>query len=155
MVYGVWPLASTLGKAVLGLASVAATLVLTGDHIDDLIARVEDGKRRRELADRAGYVGGRHYTEWRGHLNELRTAGRDAESLPLLLEILDATERASAITGSEPPPGWTRRAAIIYRRLGDKDNEVAALRRYVPACPSGRGDHSLFERLATLVEGGP
>ncbi|MEV0271154.1 hypothetical protein AB0H43_20440 [Hamadaea sp. NPDC050747] len=118
---------------------------------EDLVARVKEGRRRRELADQAGFVRGRHFTEWSNHLDRLRSEGRDSEALPLLFEIIEATERAAAITETGPPPGWTKRAAIILRRLGDRDGEMEVLRRYAAACPLGRGSQALLGRLAKLA----
>ncbi|MEV6963890.1 hypothetical protein AB0M47_02165 [Hamadaea sp. NPDC051192] len=119
--------------------------------MDSDLVRLEEGKRRRELADQAGFVRGRHFTEWGDHLDELRSAGRDDEALLLLFEIIEATERASAIGGLEPPPGWTKRAAIILRRLGDRDGEVEVLRRYAAARPPGHGNQALLDRLTKLT----
>lgn len=106
-----------------------------------------DYAKIRAAAETAGQVHGRHYTEWVPHLNELRAAKRDDESLALLLEIIDATERAAAVEKMDPPPGYTNRAAIIYRRRRDYAAEVAILERYLRACPPGRGGGTVAERL--------
>ena len=96
------------------------------------------GKRRRELADQAGFVGGRHFTEWGDHLNELRSAGRDGEALPLLFDIIEATERASAISGREPPPAGRDHPAAP-RRPGRRNRVTAPVCRQLPAW-TGRPD---------------
>ncbi|ROO90501.1 hypothetical protein EDD29_8230 [Actinocorallia herbida] len=91
----------------------------------------------RAAAERAGQVGGRHYTEWVPVLNEMRTQKRDDESLVLLGKILAAVEEASAIqqTPDLPPghwiaPGYYERVATIHRKRKDYAAEVAVLERY-------------------------
>lgn len=107
----------------------------------DLIARVERGIAQREDAEKAGFVQGKHYVEWVPTLNEWRTAGASKEDdyLKLLLQIIGAAEKAAAIVGEEPAPGYTERAAIVYRRRKDYTAEAAILQRYVDACPPGKG----------------
>lgn len=98
--------------------------------------------------ERASQVRGRHYVDWVPQLNEWRKARRDDEALALLMEIIDAAERAAAVRGREPAPGYTDRAAIILRRRGDYAGEVAVLERYQRACPPGRGSEGMVKRLA-------
>ncbi|GAA1864376.1 hypothetical protein WHI96_19590 [Pseudonocardia tropica] len=107
-----------------------------------------DFKKINAAVEAAGQVRGRHFTEWVPHLDELRKQRRDDESLTLLLEIIAAAERAAAIKTMDPPPGYTKRAAVIYRRQRDHLAEVAILERYLRACPPGRGDTTVSERLA-------
>lgn len=108
----------------------------------DIIAGVEQGIQQRNDADKAGYVRGKHYTEWVPTLNEWRKAGESKESdyLELVLEIITATEKVAAILGQTPAPGYTERAAIVYRRRKDFAAEVAILHRYEAACPLGVSD---------------
>lgn len=119
----------------------------------DLIVRVERGIEQRKEADKAGYVQGKHYTEWVPTLNEWRKAGASKEEdyLKLVLQIIGAAEKAAAIIGQEPAPGYTERAAIVYRRRKDYAAEAAILRRYVDACPPGRGRH-FAERIEKADE---
>lgn len=114
----------------------------------DLGARIEQDRMQRAEADTASIVRGRHYVEWVPTLNEWRTAGlsREDDYLRLTLEVIEAAERAAAVQGVEPAPGYTKRAAIVYRRRKDYRAEVAILRRYIDACPPGRG-HDFSERL--------
>lgn len=92
-------------------------------------------------------VRGRHYVDWVPTLDRLRGDGQDDEAVPLLLEIIDAAERAARIEGVEPAPGYTMRAATIYRKRKDYAAEVAVLERYLAACPPGRGGGRVSERL--------
>jgi hypothetical protein len=107
--------------------------------LEEIERQFEAGRRMRALAERASQVRGRHYIQWVSTLDELREQGDDEQALPLLLEIIEAAERAAQIQSLEPPPGYTERAAVIYRRQGNLEAEVAILRRYLDACPPGRG----------------
>lgn len=109
--------------------------------------RPYEDQRCRE--NEAGQVRGRHYVDWVPTLNELRSAGRDDEALELLLDIIDAAERAAVVSGREPAPGYTERTAVIYRRRGDFASEVAIIERWQAACPpERRGPGATQGRLA-------
>lgn len=116
-----------------------------------------DYARLRAQKEAAAQVRGRHYVDWVPTLDELRSAKRDDEALALLMEIIPAAERKAAITGAEPAPGYTKRAATILRRRRDFAGEVEILERYLNACPPGRGDGRVAERLVKaqqLANGG-
>lgn len=125
----------------------------------DILAQAGQAMQRREDADVAGYVQGRHYTEWVPTLDEWRTAGaaKEDEYLGLLLEIIDATERVASIKGLDPAPGYTKRAAIVYRRRKDYAAELSILRRYGEACPPGRGGgfSERMQKVETLLKAAP
>lgn len=40
--------------------------------------------------------------------------------------------------GREPAPWYTEQAAIIHRKRGELDEELAVLRRWLAACPADR-----------------
>ena len=107
--------------------------------LEEIERQFEAGRRMRALAERASQVRGRHYIQWVSALDELREQGDDEQALPLLLEIIEAAERAAQIQNLEPPPGYTERVAVIYRRQGKLEAEIGILRRYLDACPPGRG----------------
>ncbi|PCC26516.1 hypothetical protein CIK75_02520 [Glutamicibacter sp. BW78] len=125
----------------------------------DGITEVEQAIQRRKDADSAGHVRGQHFTELVPTLNALRSAGapKADEYLGLLLEIIDAAEQAASIEGVEPAPGYTRRAAVIYRRRKDYAAELALLERYEAACPSGRGGtfSERIQKAESLLEVAP
>lgn len=101
----------------------------------------------RELESEAGSVRGRHYTEWVPTLDQLRSAGDDDHALALLLECIEAAERAALVSGMEPAPGYTKRAAVIYRRRKDYAREIEIMERWEAAAPPQyRG--AMIERLA-------
>ena len=53
--------------------------------------------------------------------------------------------------GREPAPWYTEQAAIIHRKRGERDLEVAVLRRWVELCsPERRGGSKITQRLAKL-----
>ena len=99
----------------------------------DLVALVEDTRRRRIAAEAAGQVRGRHFTEWIPLLDQMRKEKRDDDALALLLECIGATERAAAIEGLDPAPGYTERAAIIYHRRRNYDAEIAIIAAVSPS----------------------
>lgn len=131
----------------------------TNQTEQDIGAEVKQGIQRRTNADLAGDVQGKHYVEWIPKLDELRSAGaaKEDEYLELVLEIIDAAERAASVEGAEPAPGYTRRAAIVYRRRKDYGAELAILRRYEEACPSGRGGRfaERMQKVESLLEAAP
>lgn len=101
----------------------------------------------RRLEQEAGSVRGRHYTEWVPTLDELRSSGDDDSALALLLECIDAAERAARVAGMEPAPGYTKRAAVIYRRRKDYTSEIQVMERWEAAAPQ-RYKGAMKERLA-------
>lgn len=106
-------------------------------------------ERQQRREDKASQVRGRHYVDWVSTLNELRSQDGDDEALGLLLEIIDAAERAAAVSGREPAPGYTERAAVIYRGRADYAAEVAIIERWEAACPPElRGPGATQGRLA-------
>lgn len=89
----------------------------------------------RRLESEASSVLGRPYLEWVATLDELRSSGDDDTALPLLLECIEAAERAARVSGMEPAPGYTRRAAVIYRCRKDYAREVEVMERWESAAP--------------------
>jgi hypothetical protein len=101
----------------------------------------------RALENEAAMVRGRHYTEWVSTLGYLRGRGADDEALPLLVECIEAAERAARVSGMEPAPGYTERAAIIYRRRKDYAREIEVIERWMSRCPPRYGSERLEKRL--------
>lgn len=85
-------------------------------------------------------------------LDELRSdTQRQDEYLALLFEIIDATEREALYSGLEPPPGYYTRAAIVYRKRGDLDAEIAVLERWMRVCPPDRRGGKVADRLTKAL----
>ena len=101
----------------------AASQVNRERELEEMMAELErdtEEQRRREAAEReVSMVRGRHYVDWIPELDRLRSEKRDDEGLVLLMECIDAAERACAFSGREPAPGYTHRASVILRRRGD------------------------------------
>lgn len=98
----------------------------------------------------AEFVRGKHFLEWGDELQELKRQGRLEEALKLALEVIEATERGQAVEAQnaptradylhrspdqyqprETPPGWTEQAAIILRKLGRIEEEIAVIDRWI------------------------
>ena len=89
----------------------------------------------RKLESEASCVRGRPYFEWVETLDELRSSGDDDAGLALLLECIEAAERAARVSGMEPAPGYTKRAAVIYRRRKDYAREIEMMERWESVSP--------------------
>jgi hypothetical protein len=101
----------------------------------------------RRIEWEASYVRGKPIGVWIPTLDELRSSGDDDTALPLLLECIEAAERAARVNGMEPAPGYTRRAAVIYRRRKDYAREIEVMERWESV--SGHHGHPLLsKRLA-------
>ena len=82
------------------------------------------------MPDKPGYVDGLHFTEHIAAIKTLRRTGRDDEAAALLLKCVNATEAEDAIEKWGVAPGYYEQLAIIYRKAGQLDDEVAILDRY-------------------------
>jgi len=59
--------------------------------------------------------------------------------------------RAPAMLGGRLPPGWYEQAAIIHRKAGDHDAEIAVVERYVRGSRQLTDDDRLIIRLRKLT----
>ncbi|WP_285245780.1 hypothetical protein [Pseudarthrobacter sp. fls2-241-R2A-127] len=99
---------------------------------------------------RSGMVDGVHYLELVEPIKQLKRDGRLAEALVLCYNAIEAAEGASR--GGVPAPWYTEQAAIIHRKLGQKAEEIAVLKRWREACPASlRVGSRIGERLAKLA----
>lgn len=73
-----------------------------------------------------------------------------AQALPAEVAI-EGAERAARREKTSPPPFYAEQAAIVHRKLGQRDEEIAVLRRYVAACPPQHRETSLKARLEKLL----
>lgn len=110
-------------------------------------ALAEGGQRAEQF--RAGMVGGVHYIELAEPIKQLKREGRLDEALALCYQAIEGAEWAAE--GREPAPAYTEHAAIILRKLGQRDEEVAVLRRWLDHAPPDRREGSkIAQRLAKL-----
>lgn len=79
-----------------------------------------------------GAVRGRHYTEYAETVKELRRMGDVEAAEHLLLELVDATEAEARAQGAGwgVAPWYYEQLAILYRKQGSPEKEVAILERY-------------------------
>ena len=99
---------------------------------------------------RAGMVNGVHYLELVEPIKQLKREGRLEEALTLSLAAIAGAEGGR--DGREPAPFYTEQAAIIYRKLGRRDDEIAVLKRWLALCPAQYREGSrVAERLSKLL----
>ncbi|WP_324642375.1 hypothetical protein [Pseudarthrobacter sp. LT1] len=107
----------------------------------------EGGSRAQSF--RRGMVDGVHYLELVEPIKQLKRDGWLNEALVLCYKAIEAAERSR--DGREPAPWYTEQAAIVHRKLGEKDKEVAVLKRWMDSTPkSRRAGSKIAERLAKL-----
>jgi hypothetical protein len=107
----------------------------------------EGGARAQQF--KSGLVDGVHYLELVEPIKQLKREGRPEEALVLCCKAIEAAERGR--DGREPAPWYTQQEAIVHRKLGQKDEEIAVLKRWLAACPkSRRAGSKIAERLAKL-----
>ncbi len=108
----------------------------------------QGGSRAAEFA--AGTVEGVHYLELIEPIKLLKREGRLEEALELCYVAIAGAEGGRG--GMEPAPAYTEQAAIIHRKLGQHDQEVAVLERWLAVCPVDRREGSgIAQRLRKLV----
>jgi hypothetical protein len=107
----------------------------------------EDGNRAQQF--RRGMVDGVHYLELVEPIKQLKREGRLSEALVLCYKAIEAAEGDRG--GREPAPWYTEQAAIVHRKLGQKDEEIAVLKRWLDSTPkSRRAGSRIAERLAKV-----
>lgn len=99
------------------------------------------GERAEQF--QAGLVGRLHYLETVEPIKQLKREGRLAEALALCY---GAIEAESSREGREPAPWYTEQAAIIHRKLGERDEEAAVLQRGLAACPPERRESTAIQK---------
>lgn len=107
------------------------------------------GGGERAVQFRRGMVDGVHYLELVEPIKQLKRDGRLDEALVLCYKAIAAAEGDAG--GREPAPWYTEQAAIVHRKLSQKDEEIAVLKRWLAKCPKARRNGSrIAERLAKL-----
>jgi tetratricopeptide (TPR) repeat protein len=83
-------------------------------------------------------------------IKELKREGQLDQALELCYRAIDSAERDR--NGREPAPWYTEQAAIIHRKQGDREKEIAVLQRWMAACPPERRAGSTIEtRLKKIL----
>lgn len=94
-----------------------------------------DDPRRAEQFRRC-LVDGMHYLETIEPIKQLKREGKLDDALALCYQAIEGAEADR--DGREPAPWYTEQAAIIHRKRGERNEEVAVLRRWLEACPPAR-----------------
>lgn len=110
-------------------------------------ALAEGGSRAAEF--QAGMVNGVHFLELVEPIKELKREGRLEEALTLCYAAIEGAEGNRYCR--EPAPFYTEQAAIILRKLGRRDEEIAVLDRWLTLCPlEQRAGSRIGERLSKM-----
>jgi hypothetical protein len=105
------------------------------------------GGGTRAAQYKQGMVDGVHYLELIEPIKQLKRDGRLDEALVLCYKAIQGAERNAG--GREPAPWYTEQAAIIHRKLKQKDEEIAVLKRWLAKCPKAlRNGSPIAKRLA-------
>lgn len=109
----------------------------------------DDPRRAEEF--RRGLVDGVHYLETIEPIKQLKREGKLEEALELCYRAIEGAEADRE--DREPAPWYTEQAAIIHRKRGEREQEIAVLRRWLDACPPDRRAGSAAQvRLDKLVD---
>ncbi|WP_164477838.1 hypothetical protein [Nocardioides pantholopis] len=119
----------------------------------DLGAAIRDVRSRTRAEVEAMTFAGQPLWDWLKHAQALEKDGRADEALALLEALIIAAEQEASISGREPAPAYTERAAIIHRKRRDYVAEIAAVERWINACPpEERGPGALQGKLAERLD---
>lgn len=115
--------------------------------VNDALA--EGGSRAASFKE--GMVHGVHYLQLVEPIKQLKRDGQLEEALVLCNAAIEGAE--NACDGREPAPWYTEQAAIIHRKRGQHDEEIAVLRRWLKACPPERREGSRIKDRLDKLEG--
>ncbi len=112
------------------------------DSVSEMVntALVDGGEQAEHF--KSGMVNGIHYLQFSEPIKQLKREKRLDEALALCYAAIEGAERSAAREGLEPAPWYTEQAAIIHRKLGQHDEAVAVLERWMNACPPDRREGS-------------
>lgn len=130
--------------------SSGAKVAARHNQIDAMVKGALAGGGERADQFRAGTVDGVHYLQAVEPIKQLKREGRLEEALALCYTAIAGAENAARREKTSPPPFYTEQAAIVLRKLGRRDEEIAVLKRYVDACPPKYKQNPLKERLDKL-----
>jgi hypothetical protein len=147
-----WTARATLGPYETAVAAVDdSQSAAEGRSVQSVMAGLREerlaGGDNEAAEQRERLVRGRDFVEWVEPIKQLRRDGHTDEAVVLLMECVNAAERNAKRNGWLPPTWYTEQAAIILRKQGDLAGEVALLERFMAACPVGRPQVDIAERL--------
>jgi hypothetical protein len=79
---------------------------------------------------KAGYVGGKHFTEYVEKVKTLKRNGENEKAIKLLLKLVSATEKESNKNQMGVAPWYYEQLAILYKKAGKIDEEYKILYRF-------------------------
>ena len=82
------------------------------------------------MKNKPGYVKGKHFTDYVDEVKQLLRDGNTSEVVALLLELVAATENESKAQGYGIAPWYYEQLAIVYRKMGSVNDEIAILERF-------------------------
>lgn len=120
--------------------------------VSDMVSDALSGPDPHRAAQfRAGMVQGYHYLETVEPIKQLKREGRLEEALTLCYGAIAAAEADRR--GAEPAPWYTEQAAIIHRKLGQREQEIAVLQRWLDHCPKKyRAGSPIQQRLDKILK---
>lgn len=131
--------------------SSGAKMAAHQESIDRMVKDALAGGGNRAESFKDGMVNGVHYLQLVEPIKQLKREGRLEDALVLCHAAIQGAEGARE--GREPAPWYTEQAAIIYRKLNRRDEEIAVLKRWVEVCPPERREGSrIKERLDKLTK---
>ena len=104
----------------------------------DLGAAIRNVSRRPRNEVEAFTFAGQPLGDWLPHIQELEKSGQTEAALNLVYALITAAEQEARLSGREPAPAYTERAAIIHRKHRDYAAEIAVIERWDQACPPER-----------------
>ncbi len=119
---------------------------------DEQEAEEAEERARFERARIAALVDGKDFNAWADTVQTLKRGGKNKAAIGLLERMLDAQHAACSITGDLPAAWVTEQAAIVYRKLGDNQAEIAVLQRYLARFSAGRGPDKIRTRLRRILD---
>ncbi|WP_146238916.1 hypothetical protein [Arthrobacter livingstonensis] len=118
-------------------------------HVSEMVREALDGGGARAAQFKRGMVDGVHYLELVEPIKELKREGRLEEALILCYKAIQGAEGDAG--GGMPAPWYTEQAAIVHRKLSQRNAEIAVLRRWLARCPAeNRAGTRIAERLVKL-----
>lgn len=124
----------------------------TGPHAEksSMVREALQGGGERAQQFKRGMVEGVHYLELVEPIKQLKREGRLEEALVHCYKAIEAAEGDAK--GDMPAPWYTEQAAIVHRKLGQRAEEIAVLKRWLARCPKAyRASSSIAERLGKLA----
>lgn len=87
------------------------------------------------------------------HAQEVLFVGDPSQMGPVVTVVTDASIKGAEGDAGDgiPTPWYTEQAAIVHRKLRQRDEEIAVLKRWLTRCPKTlRAGSGIAERLAKL-----